>query len=243
VSIRPRKLFAKQTSCAIAPFRLAGLDYNPNMNSDSCLVGTIPPRQERSRATQAALIDALEGLLLEKAYDNISIADIARKAGVGVASFYTRFRDKDALLRELLENHETRRDSDLAAKLEPSEWWELAVEQRAEKLVSLLVAHYTSRRGVVRAYIDTYRAAPAMFGTAQRSQLLSVYSRAAQCLAGSSGNLDVAREAVYMISACCRDFIVYGGDPFTESIGLTVDSLQSALTASVAQFLVSKGIR
>jgi AcrR family transcriptional regulator len=52
----------------------------------------------RVRRTRRALQGALRALMLEKAYDRITVQDLLDRADVGRATFYAHFRDKDALL-------------------------------------------------------------------------------------------------------------------------------------------------
>jgi AcrR family transcriptional regulator len=54
--------------------------------------------QERSRRTEAALARALSELSREQPFEDITVADIARRAGVAVGTVYRRFRNKRALL-------------------------------------------------------------------------------------------------------------------------------------------------
>lgn len=52
----------------------------------------------RVRRTHQALSQALGALIEERSYDEISVRDILERANVGRSTFYTHFRDKDALL-------------------------------------------------------------------------------------------------------------------------------------------------
>jgi AcrR family transcriptional regulator len=58
-------------------------------------------RQERSRRTRSALLAALDALLLDRDFDAIGVADIARRANVSPASIYRRFSKKHGLLPAL----------------------------------------------------------------------------------------------------------------------------------------------
>lgn len=56
------------------------------------------PRQSRSQDTQERLLSALVSLLEEKFFEQITIRDLATRAGVSSGTIYRRFKDKDALL-------------------------------------------------------------------------------------------------------------------------------------------------
>ena len=58
-----------------------------------------PITDRRVRRTHDLLRKALLSLLLEKAYDRITVQDILDRADVGRSTFYAHFRDKDELLR------------------------------------------------------------------------------------------------------------------------------------------------
>ncbi|MEL7540079.1 MAG: TetR/AcrR family transcriptional regulator [Pseudomonadota bacterium] len=62
-----------------------------------------PPKQNRAIRTREKLMSALERLLREHEFENISVQDIAREAGVAVGSVYSHFKDKTAFLEALLE--------------------------------------------------------------------------------------------------------------------------------------------
>jgi AcrR family transcriptional regulator len=51
-----------------------------------------------SGGAQAALVEALVGLCAAKEYASITVADIARKAGLNRSTFYLYFEDKDDLV-------------------------------------------------------------------------------------------------------------------------------------------------
>lgn len=52
----------------------------------------------RVAKTRAALADAVLALAAEKPFSEVTITEIAERAGVGYASFFRHYRDKDALL-------------------------------------------------------------------------------------------------------------------------------------------------
>lgn len=60
-----------------------------------------PAKQDRSRRTRAALLDALDELLRDRSFEDIGVAEIADRAGVSAASIYRRFSKKDGFLPAL----------------------------------------------------------------------------------------------------------------------------------------------
>lgn len=61
------------------------------------------PRQERSRQTAGKFIAAAMDLLREKTYAELSVAELAKRAGRSVGVFYQRFGSKDDFLEVLLD--------------------------------------------------------------------------------------------------------------------------------------------
>jgi AcrR family transcriptional regulator len=62
-------------------------------------------RQKRGQITYDALIETCFDLLREKEFDQISIGELAKKAGYSVGAFYARFRSKDELFDAMVQQH------------------------------------------------------------------------------------------------------------------------------------------
>jgi AcrR family transcriptional regulator len=71
----------------------------------SALASSKRIRQKRSQKTYDALIGTTFKLLQQREFDEISIAELAQKAGYSVGAFYARFRSKDELFDALLAQH------------------------------------------------------------------------------------------------------------------------------------------
>lgn len=57
----------------------------------------------RVRRTRAALAEALITLVIEVGYEAVTIRSLTERAGVGYATFFRHYPDKDALLRDVLD--------------------------------------------------------------------------------------------------------------------------------------------
>ncbi len=61
------------------------------------------PRQERSKATVDAILDATAHVLVTEGYDHTSTNRVAERAGVSVGSLYQYFPNKEAMVGELVD--------------------------------------------------------------------------------------------------------------------------------------------
>lgn len=68
-------------------------------------VSILAARQPRAQRTRERLLEALETLLKSRAFELISVGEIAALAAVSVGSVYAHFKDKDAFLETLLQRH------------------------------------------------------------------------------------------------------------------------------------------
>lgn len=80
------------------------------------------PRQARSQQTLQRFLDATQQLLEERSFEEITVADIVRRADRTVGSFYARFDDKYAVLYELVESVFTRIKDLVRAFCDPVRW-------------------------------------------------------------------------------------------------------------------------
>jgi AcrR family transcriptional regulator len=63
------------------------------------------PKQERSRITVEAILEATTHILTEESYDKASTNRIAERAGISIGSLYQYFPNKESLMAALMEQH------------------------------------------------------------------------------------------------------------------------------------------
>jgi len=66
------------------------------------------PRQERSKATVDAILEATAQVLVEHGYDKTSTNRVAKRAGVSIGSLYQYFPNKEAMVGELVDRYSGR---------------------------------------------------------------------------------------------------------------------------------------
>ena len=119
-----------------------------------------PPRQARSQLTLDRILDATEVLVSEKGFDDTPVAEIARRAGSSVGSFYSRFADKDALLDALHERFLAQAMATADSALDPARWQQTSIEEIASAVVRFLVEIHREQRGLLRAFTVRMRTDP-----------------------------------------------------------------------------------
>ena len=73
------------------------------MNSPSAALPRTKPLTVRGQRTRQLLLDAAEQVFGEVGYDQASIAEITRRAGVALGTFYVYFPHKQAIFVELID--------------------------------------------------------------------------------------------------------------------------------------------
>ena len=72
--------------------------YNPP-------AGSLPAKQARSEQTTQNIVAALERLLGQKTFEQVTMAELAAEAGLSAGAIYRRFKNKEALLPHIFERY------------------------------------------------------------------------------------------------------------------------------------------
>jgi AcrR family transcriptional regulator len=105
--------------------------------------------QERSQRTEAALARAVAELTKEKPFEEVTVAEVAERAGVAVGTVYRRFRDKRALLHlaDTAFIDDTRDAFDVELSDERMDG--LTLEQVARTYVDLMIRKFRQHRTAI----------------------------------------------------------------------------------------------
>lgn len=133
------------------------------------LTGDVKTRAKdpRPARTQAAIIDAIERL--ERSGSHLSVSNIVREAGISRSSFYTHFRDLDAVAVHLIAELYGRIE-ELDADLRPA----VSGREATEATLNLLLDEITHRRHLYVAVLGS-----GVSGRAYR-ELLSIFASGAR---------------------------------------------------------------
>jgi AcrR family transcriptional regulator len=109
------------------------------------------PKQARSTESMQRILQALEQLLEQKSFSDITMAEIEAKSGCGIATIYARFRDKDSILAALHESISERFRAGIDEATDRARWEGKSVEEASLKIARGIVAHYARNRNLLRA--------------------------------------------------------------------------------------------
>lgn len=118
------------------------------------------PQQARSRDTLERLLTAAESTLREKSFDEATVEEICGRAGYTVGAFYSRLRDKDALLEALEVRLMEEVERELAPLLDGDWDTDAGPEAALRQLLVSLAELYRRRGGTVRAVLERARTDP-----------------------------------------------------------------------------------
>ena len=107
--------------------------------------GVKPTRQARSRETRDRLVRALDASLRDRAFEEITIADLAKTAGLSVGAVYRRFENKDAFIPVIFELYRERLESFMVGEgrleIEPADGLRVALHRACDVAWRFLSRH------------------------------------------------------------------------------------------------------
>lgn len=202
------------------------------------------PRQARSRAKEEALLGAAERLLARARMEDIGVAQIAREAGVSVGTFYTRFRDKEALLPCLQERYSARLAELAPGLLDPVRWRGADTAERALRLVRLGQRFYLRNRGLVRALSLDWRVHGGGFSAADRAERDTFHAQLAAALLGGRAPKDerereAAGFALLWLGSAFRDVYLWSRADHPHPLAIDEARFARELARSTAAYLLA----
>jgi AcrR family transcriptional regulator len=111
-------------------------------------------RQERSRRSYQALIEAAEAMFAAHGYDAVGTPEIAQKAGVSVGTFYRYFDDKHEVYLEISRRMMAEAYSSTIEGLTPARFVGLERHETIAETIALLFDHVLSRPELSRTFME-----------------------------------------------------------------------------------------
>ncbi|KIG13146.1 Transcriptional regulator, TetR family protein [Enhygromyxa salina] len=174
-----------------------------------------PARQRRSQRSLERIIEALDELLEAKTFEEITVSEVCKQAGVAVGTFYDRVGNKDALLEHL----RARVYAEIVAQIDRAFARERFVDLELRELLQInareMVAMHRTRRGAIRAIIVEARRSAAFAAHArQLNAALMQRVTAAWLSKRAEFRPDnpqlLARSAFLMAAGFLRETVIWG---------------------------------
>jgi len=198
-----------------------------------------PPVQERSRRTLERIVVAAMAVLDETGFKGASMAEIASRAGISVATLYTRFRDKEALLDHLFSNLQSTHLETARELFRPDAWTGISVAERIDHLAGHLVAGAAAHRGLLRALSQRQlleeRTPAEVACEEEMSTLLAEWLQDGARQEGRELPEEPARAVVSLLTSSVRTQVVFGitcGLPRDAFVEQLVSALRSYVDAA-----------
>ena len=114
------------------------------------MLDQIRPKQSRSRARRAALIELGIEMLNASDLEEISVADMTKRLNISTGSFYTYFDDKSAFFVSVQRAVAQALDAQIATEFETCAFKQLAPPEKLRRCVSSILAYFRKHTGVLR---------------------------------------------------------------------------------------------
>jgi AcrR family transcriptional regulator len=114
------------------------------------------PQQARSRRTREEILHAAVACFETRGYDETTTAAIARKAGIAVGTLYGYFRDKRAILLELLDDTTKTIGDYVVQNLDPALWRDANPRESVRTLIDAVFHTRTINPGMQRILWERY---------------------------------------------------------------------------------------
>jgi|GEM_PF-1812731 len=156
------------------------------------------PQQARSRESLERIYQAVNLISGEKAFDRLTVSEIAKAADVAVGTIYQRFATKDDLLLELYEHYIREAVSAVDNLIFSTST--ATRNERVKNIIQIVSDLFLSHRGIVRSFVLKYRSDP--------NEVPDNYYREIDAVVGRVDKYLQAGEISQRQAEICRSFII-----------------------------------
>jgi AcrR family transcriptional regulator len=199
-----------------------------------------PPQQDRSRRTLAALVDAAEALLSERAFADISIQDICARAGCTTGSFYGRFRSKEDLLPYLYEKYDAALLARIEAEFLAPDWPDITLREAITRFIEGSVEAYAEHLHLMREIMLFARRSPEAISPEIRARRDAVHQKIVGLVAAKAGAAPAdAAFALFAVFSAAREMSLFGHTPLARSAPASREALVRRLVRMALAYLAA----
>ncbi len=133
-----------------------------------------PPKQARSQQTYERILDVVDTLVRQNAYEDATVNEIVRLAKCSVGAFYGRFRDKDAAMFALFDARCTALEERVTMIFDNDRPSSKSLAQIISEFVDCVIDHTFSNAAFIRAerYLSSAKTATPFWARAKTMNML-----------------------------------------------------------------------
>ena len=201
------------------------------------------PNQTRSRQTLEKILDATERLLESNVFEQLTVKEILREAGVSTGSFYARFDSKDDVLRDLYRRYR----EDLNSLLEDGSLFEDSkgddLSTVIETILRRILERMEKRRGLIRTVVQHMRHYPDATGSAEQQAALRARDLGVDSILKCRHEIshprprEAARMIMFTLAAVTREFVLFDYTPHTVQLQLKRERFIRETTSMMANYV------
>jgi AcrR family transcriptional regulator len=191
------------------------------------------------------ILDAFEGLLRSKPYEQLMINDIARDASTGASSIYARFQDKRSILLAVQDRLRNRARDYFTELYDPTRWADKSLEKALERVVRGNLAWHRQHKNIIKSSLlmddaDILQAISNAFGPINLRFSLLIRHHLPKLTNASA--LDAAARMLRMMMAVFHQMVIFG-DVAATGHNLSDNELVSALILSAMAQLPGQSLK
>jgi AcrR family transcriptional regulator len=173
--------------------------------------GDLTAKQERSRETRRKLVASCLELVDRRPFDQVTVADIAKGAGVSVGNFYRRFKSKEGILPDLYAAYEERfaafgKAFSEGEPIEPDD-----IRGRWDFLIGRTLAFMEDNRGLIQALHLHGRLHPEIVPPTSHDRRRSLFARVSELFssADEARAQTMGQVAILVLVSTLTEQIIY----------------------------------
>lgn len=212
---------------------------------DSSTLSFNPPKQRRSKETLARILTATRELLEETVFEDLTIAQIAARAGCSVGTVYGRFKNKDAILPRLLEMHYAEMEEDLETVFGGKKWDGAPLERRVRAVVDHLMSIAQRQPGMIRTLVLRNHQRPESIPNSIRVSAQKMLTYLYEFLLTSRSEMDhpapntAVEVGLLMVVAALRERIVLIGATQATTLSMSTEVFAAELKHALLAYLTT----
>lgn len=205
-----------------------------------------PPRQARSRRTLEKILAALEELLEDRPFEDITVREIVRRSGTSTGSFYARFPTRETLLPALYDRYDASLRELAGQRFGPPEGAalrEATLEDVVRVLARRVLARHRERKWLMRAVALHARQHPELIPDEQRRRRMDLHREWRDLLLRHRDRMShpdpeaAVAFGLFMIVTACREKVVFDRSPHASSFELSDDRLVEEMVVALLAYL------